>query len=284
MRTIYPQRPGRNDGNIYVGTTRNNILEGSLQRRFNQVVFGHGRQLWGLAAHPEDEIYATAGHDKNIALWRRHKLIWTTQVRVKGHVMVNLTYNDIFQVGYESISLTFHPYGSALAAGSSEGHLIVVNAETGSTMLTIRVCGSPLNCLEFNQMGDMIAVGAQNGSIYLYRVSRDGFSYKKLNKIRGSQPLTHLDWSMDGCYLQTATIDFDLLYWDIKSMSPEKSPIAMKDIKWLTHNSTVGFLVSIVDFHLKAPFTDLCLILGGRSMEQPILQFSGRLNHNCEPI
>lgn len=37
VRSIYPQRPGRNDGNIYVGTTRNNILEGSLQRRFNQV-------------------------------------------------------------------------------------------------------------------------------------------------------------------------------------------------------------------------------------------------------
>lgn len=80
MRSIYPQRPGRNDGNIYVGTTRNNILEGSLQRRFNQVVFGHGRQLWGLAVHPDDEVFATAGHDKNIALWRRHKLLWTTQV------------------------------------------------------------------------------------------------------------------------------------------------------------------------------------------------------------
>lgn len=28
VRTIYPQRPGRNDGNIYVGTTRNSIVEG----------------------------------------------------------------------------------------------------------------------------------------------------------------------------------------------------------------------------------------------------------------
>lgn len=80
VRSIYPQRPGRNDGNIYVGTTKNNILEGSLQRRFNQVVFGHGRQLWGLAVHPDDEMFATAGHDKNIALWRKNKLIWSTQV------------------------------------------------------------------------------------------------------------------------------------------------------------------------------------------------------------
>lgn len=31
---------------------------------------------------------------------------------------------------------------------------------------------------------------------------------------------------------------------DIKSLSPEKSPIAMKDVKWSTYNATVGFLVS----------------------------------------
>jgi hypothetical protein len=89
----------------------------------------------------------------------------------------------------------------------------------------------------------MIAIGSQNGSIYLYRVSRDGFSYKKINKIRGSQPLTHIDWSIDGHYLQTATIDFDLLYWDVRGLTSEKSPIAMKDVKWLTHNCVVGFMV-----------------------------------------
>lgn len=80
VRSLYPQRPGRNDGNIYVGTTRNNILEGSLQRRFNQVVFGHCRQLWGLAVHPDEEMFATGGHDKHVALWRKHKLVWCTQV------------------------------------------------------------------------------------------------------------------------------------------------------------------------------------------------------------
>lgn len=133
MRTIYPQRPGRNDGNIYVGTTRNNILEGSLQRRFTQVVFGHGRQLWGLAAHPEDELYATAGHDKHVALWRKNKLIWT------------------IQTGYECVALAFHPFGTALAAGSTEGHLLVINCDNGAVMLTLRVCGSPLNCVSYNQ-------------------------------------------------------------------------------------------------------------------------------------
>lgn len=213
VRSIYPQRPGRNDGNIYVGTTRNNILEGSLQRRFNQVspliiepnhnlhvppntqvVFGHGRQLWGLAVHPDDELFATAGHDKNIALWRRNKLVWSTAIQ------------------YECVSLAFHPFGIALAAGSSEGHLIVLNAETGAPVATVRVCGSPLSAISYNPAGDMIAIASQNGSVYLFRVSRDGSNYKKSNKIRGGPPLTQLDWSSDGNYLQTTTADYDLVY------------------------------------------------------------------------
>ncbi|CAH1155979.1 unnamed protein product [Phaedon cochleariae] len=226
VRSIYPQRPGRNDGNIYVGTTKNNILEGSLQRRFNQVVFGHGRQLWGLAVHPDDEVFATAGHDKNIALWRKNKLIWVTQV------------------SFECITLNFHPFGVALAVGSTEGHLIIINSETGVVVNTIRVCGSPLNCVAFNPSGELIAIASQNGSLYLFRVSRDGYSYKKSNKIRGSQPLMQMDWSSDSNFLQTVTADYDLSFWDVKSLSPEKSPIAMKDVKWYTHNSTVGFMVA----------------------------------------
>ncbi|KAK6619902.1 hypothetical protein RUM44_006302 [Polyplax serrata] len=252
VRSLYPQRPGRNDGNIYVGTTRNNIVEGSLQRRFNQVVFGHGRQLWGLAVHPDDELFATAGHDKNIALWRRNKLIWTIQVQ------------------YECVSLSFHPFGSILATGSTEGHLIILNAENGALITTIRVCGSPLSCLSYNPAGDVIAIGSHNGSIYLFRVSRDGFSYKKSNKIRGSQQLTQLDWSSDGNFLQTTTSDYDLLYWDVKALIAEKSPITMKDVKWYTQTCSVGFTVSGIWNNRYYPMSSL-IVTSNRSSAHDLL-------------
>lgn len=159
VRTIYPQRPGRNDGNIYVGTTRNNIVEGSLQRRFNQVVFGHGRQLWGLAVHPEEEIFATAGFDKNIAMWRKNKLLWTTNS------------------GYECLSLAFHPFGSALAVGSTEGHLLVLSSENGATMITLRVCGSPINCIGYNQGEIFVEDGISSEKMSLMSFSSFSWRY-----------------------------------------------------------------------------------------------------------
>ena len=56
----------------------------------------------------------------------------------------------LFQGLYECVSLCFHPFGVVLAAGSTEGHLVVLNAENGAPVVTIRVCGSPLNCLGYN--------------------------------------------------------------------------------------------------------------------------------------
>jgi len=58
--------------------------------------------------------------------------------------------NVLFQGLYECVSLCFHPFGVVLAAGSTEGHLVVLNAENGAPVVTIRVCGSPLNCLGYN--------------------------------------------------------------------------------------------------------------------------------------
>lgn len=60
--------------------------------------------------------------------------------------------------------------------------------------------------------GDVIAMGSENGCIYLFRVTRDGYTYKRQSKIRGTQPLQHLDWSIDGFFLQSVTTDFDLLF------------------------------------------------------------------------
>ena len=58
----------------------------------------------------------------------------------------------------------------------------------------------------------MLAIGAQTGSVYPYNVGRDGLVYAKSGSpMQGSQPLTQLDWSTDGDYLQSVTVHHELI-------------------------------------------------------------------------
>ncbi|KAK3871083.1 hypothetical protein Pcinc_023729 [Petrolisthes cinctipes] len=57
--------------------------------------------------------------------------------------------------------------------------------------------------------GELQAVGSQNVSVYLYRSTKDGFVYTRSGKMTGSQPLSCIDWSTSGRYIQTLTADYD---------------------------------------------------------------------------
>jgi hypothetical protein len=47
-----------------VGTTSNCVVEGSLQRRLNLLIWGHRSRLGAVAVHPDDVAFVTAGQDK----------------------------------------------------------------------------------------------------------------------------------------------------------------------------------------------------------------------------
>ncbi|XP_063613420.1 echinoderm microtubule-associated protein-like CG42247, partial [Penaeus indicus] len=225
IRTLYPQRPGYHDGNIYVGTTKNMILEGSLQRRFNQVVFGHSKQLWAVAVNQLDGTVATAGYDKHIVKWRENQLEWRIQAQS------------------ECVSVAVHPMGTVISAGTIDGHLVVLNNNTGLHVATVRVCGSPLSCLAYNPGGDILAVGSQNGSLYLYKSSKDGFVYNRFGRMTGSQPLSSIDWSTSGRYMQTVTSDYDVTYWTVRELSKVKNSLDVRNETWVTQTSPLGYMV-----------------------------------------
>jgi hypothetical protein len=54
----------KSDGHLYIGTTHNCVLEGSMQRKLNLLIWGHRYRLDALAVHPDDIAFVTAGHDK----------------------------------------------------------------------------------------------------------------------------------------------------------------------------------------------------------------------------
>ena len=225
-KTLCPQWPGKPDANLYVGTSKNVILEGSLQRKFNMIIFGHMNHLQALATHPMDVSFITAGIDKIVANWRRSKLIWKTQVQS------------------DCISACYHPQGTVVAIGTSDGNMIILRSETGDHVTTTRICGSAITAIKFCLDGDMVAAASHNGSIYLYKVSRDGFSYKRHGKISGGQQLTHLDWDEDSEFLQTCSSEFNLNFWNVNTNKMEKVGSSMRDKAWVDQTCPVGWAVS----------------------------------------
>ncbi len=85
IRAIAQVNPGSPDGRVVLGTTRNHIMVGSLQNKFEYVLQGHCSELWALAAHPTDLGFATAGYDQHVMFWRAedHKLLWKVDVEVR---------------------------------------------------------------------------------------------------------------------------------------------------------------------------------------------------------
>ncbi|KAK8400492.1 hypothetical protein O3P69_003272 [Scylla paramamosain] len=237
VRSIYPQRPGHNDGNVYVGTTRNMILEGSLQRRFNQVVFGHSKQLWGLSINHMDSSVATAGYDKHIVKWRDTQLEWRVQAQS------------------ECVSVAVHPQGTRIAAGTIDGHFggcqwadRTEGHHAKSLRLTTLLSGlqsghTSLCPPSVSAGGELLAVGSQNGSVYLYRSTKDGYVYTRSGKMAGGQPLSTIDWSTSGRYLQTLTADYDVVYWSLVDLAKVKNHQDVRNETWATHTSPLGFMV-----------------------------------------
>uniref|UniRef100_A0A8I3MWB5 EMAP like 2 n=1 Tax=Canis lupus familiaris TaxID=9615 RepID=A0A8I3MWB5_CANLF len=104
---------GRGD-TLYVGTTRNSILQGSVHTGFSLLVQGHVEELWGLATHPSRAQFVTCGQDKLVHLWsaESHQPLWSRIIEDPAR------------------SAGFHPSGSVLAVGTVTGRWLLLDTET----------------------------------------------------------------------------------------------------------------------------------------------------------
>ncbi|KAF2352976.1 WD40-repeat-containing domain [Trinorchestia longiramus] len=131
----------------------------------------------------------------------------------------------------ECVSVAVHPSGSVLAVGTVDGHLMVVRADSGKHVATVRVCGSP------------VSPTTRNGSMYLYKSTREGLVYTRYSKMLGDQPLSAIDWAESGKYLQPVTSDYDLTFWSMRTLSNVSYDAEVQDEQWATQTCPLGYYV-----------------------------------------
>mmetsp|Transcript_43623 Transcript_43623/g.70852 ORF Transcript_43623/g.70852 Transcript_43623/m.70852 type:complete len:523 (+) Transcript_43623:877-2445(+) len=196
-------------------------------------------EVWGLGVHPSQPVFATAGDDKTLRLYdlKTHKLLCIRGLPAAGR------------------SLAFSPDASSIAVGLIDGRMLIVDSPSLTTfiepmLLTVTADFSPkstggllsgageeISAIQYSPLGDVIAAGCHDNSIYL--VSCIG---KKLGSLKGhSSFITHLDFSADGRYLQTNCGTYEILFWDVSSREQITRSNEVRDIRWSSYTCPVSW-------------------------------------------
>lgn len=232
VRTLVAANDARSsDAYLYVGTTRNCIIEGTFGDRFRYLLQGHSGELWALATHPEEHSFVTAGYDQQVCKWSAvsHKMQWCAEV------------------DKPCLSVAYDGRGRLLVVGTDDGRFTVLDAHTGSHLASIHVGTGAVDSTKFSPDGHMLAMGSQDGNIYVYDVVDGGQFFRKHKE--GVLPghknfVMQLDWSEDSRYLQSVSGDYDLVYWDTYDMRQERNARAMRDVTWDSQSCVLGYCVT----------------------------------------
>lgn len=213
---------------IIVGTTKNCILQGSLDLKFSAIIQGHMDELWGLATHPNQHQFLTCGYDGLLYLWDTltHSAIWCKEIQDGAH------------------SAGFHPDGNIIIIGTSGPRWLVIDIETRDVISTHTDGSEQIEVVQFSPDGKSVALGSRDNNIYVYTVDESGRKYNRIGRCSGhSSFVTHVDWSVDNQYLQSNSGDYEILYWNATTCRQVTSPSTLRDTEWATQTCTLGFNV-----------------------------------------
>lgn len=211
---------------VLIGTLRNSILLGSLDTNFDLIMRGHSEAISSLAVHPHLNQYVTGGFDDQIHLFdsKSHDVVWSKSL------MMPIT------------AAAFSPNGLLLVVGSTLGKWLVLDAITQEILFTKCDGSGSINCIKFSPDGEYFSMGSSDCHIYVYQATDSGNKFSRTGTCVGhSAPVKELDWSEDGRYMQSQSMNFELLFWKTVNCRPADDSELVEDIKWYTHNCTIGF-------------------------------------------
>jgi WD40 repeat protein/pyruvate/2-oxoglutarate dehydrogenase complex dihydrolipoamide acyltransferase (E2) component len=159
---------------------------------------GHTGAIWTLTYDGAGNLYS-GGNDGVIRKWTVGK----------EPVVLNDAASAVNAI---SFSTTLN----SVAAGLSNGRVILVGASSGTNTREISRESMPVTQLRFSGKGNLLAVGKEDGSI----VIRDLADSEIVESLNGhSAMVSDLQFSVDDTFLLSASYDGTSMLWNLKSIS-----------------------------------------------------------------
>ena len=195
--------------------------------RLDRISSGHPMgQVWGLAAHPLKELFATCGDDKTLRLW---------SLRGEEQTALRILPDTAKSVAYS-------PDGAILALGMGNGNVALIEANSQSLRAygTFSDSKQKISQIKFSSDGYYLAIGSADSNIYIYR-STDRKNFRKFSICRGhAKEICHIDFSSNSLYLRSNGIDETLMFWDVHG-NQMRIPHLMRDTVWATHTCAMSW-------------------------------------------
>ncbi|XP_078103091.1 echinoderm microtubule-associated protein-like 2 isoform X2 [Sander vitreus] len=222
VRALAEGKPGE----LFVGTTKNAIIQAAFPDTLTPIVQGHTDELWGLDIHPSMEQFVTCAQDKLVHLWdtNSHQPLWSKTIEDPGRCA------------------GFHPSGTVLAVGTMTGRWLVLDTDTRD-LVSMHTDGNEIiSNVKYSPDGNFLAVASHDNFVYIYAVTENGRKYSRVGKCTGhSSFVTHLDWSADSQYLVTNSGDYEILFWEASSGKHVTNMDTVRNQEWATSTCTLSF-------------------------------------------
>ncbi|XP_035687635.1 echinoderm microtubule-associated protein-like 6 isoform X3 [Branchiostoma floridae] len=216
----------RGKGKILVGTKESEIMEvGEKNAAAHTVVHGHCEgELWGLAAHPSKQFFASASDDCTVRIWD-----------IDNKSMLNKV-----NLGTPSRSVAYSPDGEMLAVGMKNGEFILLTAASLKIWGKKRDRRLAVQDIRFSPDGKFLAVGSDDNCVDFYDMTQ-GPSLTRVGYCKGIPSFViQMDYSLDGKFIQVATGDYHRLVFDVPTGNPVSDANTINKITWSSWTLVTG--------------------------------------------
>jgi len=213
-------------GTLLVGTQDSKIIEINEKSTTPQVIMhGHSEgDIWGLAAHPEEDLFVTGSDDSTVRVWSVSSKTVVKKASLAGPVR----------------SVAYSPNGDKIAVGMKNGEFAILNSKSLQILGKKRDRHQAIHDLRFSPEGDILAVGSDDNTLDFYD-SREGGTLARIGYCKGIPSFViQMDFSADGKYIQVSTGAYERLVFSVPGGQHITAQDSIESITWSTWTSMLG--------------------------------------------